>query len=309
MALADTDTVDHVELARYLGLWYEIARLPMWAEDQAARDVTAEYFLKEDGKIRVVNRCINEDGKIEEAKGEAVPEDEHNAKLRVTFAPKGLRWLPFAKADYWILKLDANYNTALVGTPDRKYLWLLSRNATLDGVTQLAFLEHANRLGFNLDKLILPEQSGTVARTDAHVIKQSDRGPQTRKPASIVIDDDLWLLEERFWRGDTTFFDAHLIDEAVMVFPAPLGTMDREKTLASLEEGGRWENVELNGKRLFRPSASVAILLYAATAMRAGQSPYGAQCMSVYCKDGNFWKLAAHQQTPSWVDLNKAPAS
>ena len=162
---ADPATVAHVDLNRYLGLWYEIARLPMWAEDYGARDITAEYALKDDGRIRVVNRCIAEDGQIEEAEGEAhVVEGSGNAKLEVTFLPKALRWLPFTKGDYWILKLDADYNVALVGTPDRKYLWLLARNAQLDGGTRLEYLDHAHLLGYDLDKLIMPDQSGRVAR-------------------------------------------------------------------------------------------------------------------------------------------------
>ena len=80
---ADPATVAHVDLNRYLGLWYEIARLPMWAEDDGARDVTAEYALKDDGRIRVVNRCIAEDGQVEEAEGEAqVVEGSGNARRR-----------------------------------------------------------------------------------------------------------------------------------------------------------------------------------------------------------------------------------
>lgn len=162
---SDPVTVAHVDLARYLGLWYEIARLPMWAEDDGASDITAEYALKDDGRIRVVNRCIDENGAVEQAEGEArVVEDSGNAKLEVTFLPKGLRWLPFTKGDYWVLKLDPDYNVALVGTPDRKYLWLLARNAQLDGATRLAYLEHAHTQGYDLDRLIMPDQSGRVAR-------------------------------------------------------------------------------------------------------------------------------------------------
>lgn len=155
-------TVEQVELSRYLGTWYEIARKPMWAEDDGARDITATYELKDDGRIRVLNRCLDEEGRIEEAEGEAVPLDGTNAKLTVSFLPAGLRWLPFTRGDYWIMRLDPAYNIALVGTPDRKYLWLLARNAKLDEATVADWLRWAAEDGFDLSDVIRPRQSGAV---------------------------------------------------------------------------------------------------------------------------------------------------
>ena len=157
-------TVPHVELPRYLGTWYEIARKPMRHEDAGARDVTATYETDGDGAVRVVNSCIDEDGRVETAVGRATPVDATNAKLEVTFLPHGLRWIPFAKGDYWILRLDEAYATALVGEPGRKYLWLLHRAPQLDAMVRDDWLEFARMRGYDLGDLIFPSQSGTVHR-------------------------------------------------------------------------------------------------------------------------------------------------
>lgn len=153
-------TVPSVDLPRYAGLWYEIARLPIRQEDRDATDVTAQYTLQGDGKVRVVNRCINGEGEPEEAEGEATPIDESNARLEVSFLPAALRWMPFARGDYWILRLDADYATALVGTPDRRYLWLLSRQPVMDEMGKREWLAFAAAHGFDLAELIHTPQTG-----------------------------------------------------------------------------------------------------------------------------------------------------
>ena len=151
-AVHDTElaTVESVDLKRYLGTWYEVARLPFRHEDRGARNVTAQYSLNEDGTIRVINRNINEQGEAEEAVGEAKPVDATNSKLKVSFLPAGLRWVPFAKGDYWILRLDPDYTTSLVGTPDRKYLWLLSRTPVMQEEKRNDWLEFPRSKGFDI---------------------------------------------------------------------------------------------------------------------------------------------------------------
>lgn len=153
-------TVSQVDLPRYLGLWYEICRLPMKWEDEAASDITAHYSLKPDGRVKVDNRCLDADGKPAQAVGEAQAVDDSMARLTVTFLPAGLRWLPFTKGDYWVLMLDDDYRIALAGSPDRKYLWLLSRTAQLSPADRAPFLAYARELGFDLTPLIIPRQSG-----------------------------------------------------------------------------------------------------------------------------------------------------
>lgn len=157
-------TVEHVELPRYLGTWYEIARKPMWAEDREARDVTATYELKDNGRVRVLNSCLNDEGEVEQSEGEALPLDNTNAKLSVSFMPKALRWVPFTQGDYWIMRLEPGYNIALVSTPNRKYLWLLARDAQLDESTVRDWLHYAAEDGFDISDIIRPSQSGTVHR-------------------------------------------------------------------------------------------------------------------------------------------------
>lgn len=157
-------TATHVDLQRYLGTWYEIARKPMRHEDATARDITATYSLDETGAVRVVNACLNAEGQVETSEGQAKPTDASNARLEVTFLPQGLRWIPFTKGDYWILRVDSDYQTALVGDPDRKYLWLLHRQPTMDAAAQAAWLDVARAQGYALDDLIHPQQSGQVHR-------------------------------------------------------------------------------------------------------------------------------------------------
>ena len=157
-------TAAPVGLQRYLGTWYEIARKPMRHEDATARDVTATYTLDDAGAVRVLNACINAEGEIEVSEGQAKPTDASNARLEVTFLPQGLRWIPFTKGDYWILRVDADYQTALVGDPDRNYLWLLHRQPQLDPTIEAMWLDTARAQGSDLDDLIHPQQSGQVHR-------------------------------------------------------------------------------------------------------------------------------------------------
>ena len=153
-------SVDALDLERYLGRWHEIGRLPLRFEDEDASDITAEYSLEPDGSVRVDNRCVDEDGEPVQALGQAVPDDGNPARLRVSFLPEALRWIPFTRADYWVLRLDADYRVALVGTPDRAHLWLLSREPHLDPRTEREYLESAREQGYDLAAWIRPRQTG-----------------------------------------------------------------------------------------------------------------------------------------------------
>ena len=95
------ETVAHVDLQRYLGTWYEIARKPMRFEDATARDITATYALEADGAVRVTNSCLDAEGEVDVAEGRAEPVDAgNNATLEVTFLPRGLRWMNAAPRHY-----------------------------------------------------------------------------------------------------------------------------------------------------------------------------------------------------------------
>lgn len=151
----EPQTVPSVDIDRYLGTWYEIARLPLRHEPADYTDITVTYSLNPDGTVRVDNRAFNGEGEPEQSVGEAIVlEGSGNAKLEVSFMPDGLKWIPFTTGDYWILRIDEDYRTALVGTPDRKHLWLLSRTPTPDASTRQSFLDTAAQQGFELGELI-----------------------------------------------------------------------------------------------------------------------------------------------------------
>ena len=148
--------VPSVDLPRYAGLWYEVARLPNRFEEKCAGDVTAEYTLQGADRLKVVNRCRKKDGNRTEAVGEAKPADKDgpNSRLKVRFAPGFLSFLPFVWGDYQIIELAPDYTYAAVGSPDRKYLWLLSRTPQMDEATYQRLAEAARAQGFDVSKLI-----------------------------------------------------------------------------------------------------------------------------------------------------------
>lgn len=153
-------TVDSVDLNKYAGTWYEIGRLPMYFQRNCASDVTATYVEKSDGSgIKVINQCKAEDGSSINAEGLAKPADATGSKLKVTFLPSWIRWLPVGRADYWILARDPDYKTALVGTPDKKYLWLLARSPNVSQETYAKYRQIAQQQGYDLKEFKLTSQS------------------------------------------------------------------------------------------------------------------------------------------------------
>jgi apolipoprotein D and lipocalin family protein len=152
------ETVDHVDLTRYLGKWFEIARLPLIWENKCASNVTATYTPLPDGKIGVLNSCRKSYGKITQSRGTAKiasKKDSSNSKLKVTF------FWPFS-GDYWILDLDPDYQWSLVGNPSRKNLWILSRTPGLDSETIDMLLAKGESLGFDISKIIMTKQTHPV---------------------------------------------------------------------------------------------------------------------------------------------------
>lgn len=125
------ETVPSVDLKRYIGLWYEIARMPNSFQKQCAEGTTAEYRILENGRIRVTNRCYKSDGTLDEAQGVArVVDEQTNSMLKVSFVRfLGKNWF---WGDYWIIGLDENYQWVVVGHPKRKYGWILSRTPEID---------------------------------------------------------------------------------------------------------------------------------------------------------------------------------
>jgi apolipoprotein D and lipocalin family protein len=164
-AAAPLLTMPRVDLGRYAGRWFEVARLPATFEHRCAGQPTAIYHRLDrspDGAVlRIVNRCPAPDGEVQEACGLArqVP-GSGGARLKVNLLPKWLQWLdafPFAWADYWILHVDEHYTEALVGNPGRTQLWVLSRVAAPPPERIQALIERARQQGFPVERLVFPD--------------------------------------------------------------------------------------------------------------------------------------------------------
>ncbi len=162
-AASEPRTVESVDLGRYTGRWYEVARFPNSFQDQCVGDVTATYEAHEDGTIDVVNRCRIASGAMDDAVGVArVADPKTRAKLEVRFAPAFLSFLPFVWGDYWVLGLDPQYRWAVVGTPDRAYLWILARTPTVPDADYQAARAVASAQGFDVGRAVRT-QHGTAA--------------------------------------------------------------------------------------------------------------------------------------------------
>ena len=156
----DLEVVQSVDLSRYVGRWYEISRLPNGFQKKCADTVTANYALRPDGKIEVINRCRKASGEYATAKGTAkIVDKKTNAKLKVTF------FWPFY-GDYWILDLGPNYEYAVVGEPGRKYLWILSRWPRMDEALYQQLLRKMAAQGFNTELMIRTSQPIADGETD-----------------------------------------------------------------------------------------------------------------------------------------------
>jgi len=146
-------TVQKVDLQRYAGRWFEIARYPNRFQRKCAGDTTATYSLREDGKIGVLNTCRKADGTVTSSSGSAkVVDPSTNAKLKVTF------FWPFS-GDYWIIDLAPDYSYAVVGEPSRKYLWILSRTPHMEESTYREITDRIRFLGYDTARLIQTRQS------------------------------------------------------------------------------------------------------------------------------------------------------
>lgn len=155
--------VPAVDLERYAGRWYELARFPNRFQKRCTGDVAVFYATRPDGRIDVRNTCETAKGPIE-AKGIArrASADGPPSVLQVRFAPAFLSWLPQVWGDYWILDLAPDYSTAVVGTPDREYLWLLSRLPEVDQPTYARMVQAARAQGFNEGRLVRTPQTAEV---------------------------------------------------------------------------------------------------------------------------------------------------
>jgi len=139
--------VPSVELNRYVGAWYEIARIPNRFQRQCARHTIALYDLRPDGRLSVLNQCIKRNGNVDQATGLAkVVDPVSSARLKVSLV-SFLGWRPFW-GDYWVIGLDEAYRWAVVGSPDRRYGWVLARTPRLDDASMASIRELLERQGY-----------------------------------------------------------------------------------------------------------------------------------------------------------------
>jgi len=152
-------TIPSIDVARYLGTWYEIAKFPNWFQRKCLSGTNANYQLKEDGNVKVTNRCKVEGGEMAQAIGTARQiGGATSPKLEVRFAPDWLAILPFVWGDYWVIDLDPQYQLAAVSDPRREYLWILSRTPKVNQKSYDDLLQRLVAQQFDLTQLSLTPQ-------------------------------------------------------------------------------------------------------------------------------------------------------
>ena len=152
-------TIASLDVPRYLGTWYEIAKFPNWFQRKCTSNTKAVYSIKPDGNLRVLNSCKQVAGEVAEAEGAARQVGAKDSpKLEVRFAPAWLSFLPMVWGNYWVIDLDSQYQLAAVGDPRREYLWILSRTPQLDPKAYEELLGRLQAQQFDVRKLEVTPQ-------------------------------------------------------------------------------------------------------------------------------------------------------
>lgn len=153
-------TIASLDVPRYLGTWYEIAKFPNWFQRKCASNTKAVYSNKPDGNLQVLNSCKQADGEISEAEGTARQIGAKDSpKLEVRFAPAWLSFLPMVWGNYWVIDLDSQYQLAAVSDPRREYLWILSRTPQLEPKIYEELLGRLQAQQFDVRKLEITPQN------------------------------------------------------------------------------------------------------------------------------------------------------
>ena len=156
---APLTAIPSLDVATYLGTWYQVALYPNFFQKQCVSDTTATYRQRPDGAINVVNRCKDKAGQWDEAVGLARPTGSLKdgqlspAQLQVSFLPTWLRWLPVGWGDYWVIALAENQRYAVISEASRDYLWILSRTPRLLPADEQRIRDLLIEKGFDLARL------------------------------------------------------------------------------------------------------------------------------------------------------------
>ncbi|WP_245541903.1 lipocalin family protein [Uliginosibacterium gangwonense] len=158
-AAGTLNTIAALDVPRYMGTWYEIAKYPNRFQKKCVGATKAEYSLKSNGMVQVINRCRVESGETIEAIGAARQIGAANSpRLEVRFAPQWLAFLPWVWGDYWVIDLDEQYQLAAVSEPKREYLWILARTPVVPSDAYKNLLTRLEQKGFDLRKLEVTRQ-------------------------------------------------------------------------------------------------------------------------------------------------------
>jgi apolipoprotein D and lipocalin family protein len=151
--------VPALDLQRYAGVWYEIARLPFRFQEKCAHSVVVRYTVRDDGRLGVVNECAEKDGRVSRASGVARLADPKGppSRLKVRFAPAFLSFLAAVWGDYWVIDLAPDYSYAVVGEPKRRHLWILSRTPRMPEPLSAEVLARAARF-YDVSRVLRTEQ-------------------------------------------------------------------------------------------------------------------------------------------------------
>jgi len=156
-------TIVSLDVPKYLGTWYEIAKFPNWFQKKCVGNTKAVYSMRADNNLKVLNSCKNADGVVSEAEGTARQIGAQDSpKLEVRFAPAWLSFLPMVWGDYWVIDLDPQYQVAAVSDPKREYLWVLSRTPQLDKKVYEDLLQRLQAQQFDVRKLEITPQSAAI---------------------------------------------------------------------------------------------------------------------------------------------------
>lgn len=158
-AVGELEAIASLDVPRYMGRWYEVAKFPNRFQKQCLANASAEYSLAPNKSVKVVNRCQIVGGEMEVVSGEARQLGAANSpKLEVRFAPSWLSFLPIVWGNYWVIDLDADYQLAAVSEPGRDYLWILSRSPQVDTPRYEALLARLRVKGLDVGRLELSVQ-------------------------------------------------------------------------------------------------------------------------------------------------------
>ena len=161
--LPPVSTIATLDVPRYMGTWYEVAKFPNRFQAKCVANTRARYLAQTDGSVQVLNSCVTADGSTIDALGRAIQVGATTSpKLQVRFAPAWLSWLPQVWGDYWVIDLDADYQLAAVSDSKREYLWVLSRTPQINDKAYGALMERLKAQHFEVQKLERTVQTPTT---------------------------------------------------------------------------------------------------------------------------------------------------